>query len=205
MPATKEYEWIDWLVPRGYKERLHQAGVETFLKDLCERTQAVEWNNGGTPPGEVALSGLFYDAHQRVAQGEPPHQVAAVLSLTLFRTHWMLAQTQRTLQAVQEQLRLDVEKRQGLTGLLTETAAGEPSELEVSAREQELEQERDRWYERATQAKARIEELENELEKTKQARRRCEDEKVHLETEVATRNRIIVEQQENLNELSDPA
>ena len=199
MPATRDYEWLDWLVPHGYRERLHQEGTKAFLKDLCELTQSAERNNGGISPGEVALSGLFYDAHWRVAQGERPHQVAIALSSVLFGTHRMLEQAQRTLRAFQEQLRLDVEERQSQDRPLTGAAAGEQPALV-----QALELERDEWQERATQAEARVRELEYALTKAQQVRQLREDENTQLELEIAARNRIIFEQQEALNEFVEP-
>jgi len=199
MSAAQSYEWLDWLVPHGYRESLRREGVKAFLKDLCELTQAAERNNGGISPGEVALSGLFYDAHWRVTQGERPRQVAITLSSVLFGTHRMLEQAQRTLRAFQEQLRLEAENRQRATGPLAATAAGE-----ASAREQALELERDEWRERATHAEARVRELEYALAKAQQVRQLREDENTQLELEIAARNRIIVEQQEALNEFVEP-
>jgi hypothetical protein len=193
MSAAQSYEWLNWLVPHGYRESLRREGIKAFLRDLCELTQSAERNNGGISPGRAALSGLFYDAHWRVAQGERPHQVAITLSSVLFGAHRMLEQAQRTLQAFQEQLRLKADNRPGAT------AAGE-----VSAREQALELERDEWCERATDAEARVRELEYALANAQQARQLCDDENTQLELEIAARNRIIVEQQEALNEFVEP-
>ena len=107
--------------------------------------------------------------------------------------------SQQTLRSVQEQLRLDYEKRQKPVNLLAGTATHE-----MSAREQTLELERDGWHERATQAEERVKELEQTLAGAQKARQLREDENTQLELEIAARNRIIVEQQEALNEFVEP-